>query len=93
MSEGLAQGPYMAARVGFKPVALWMQGTELKSKLPCPCIIHACMYTYSHTCMHIHACTHSQMHTHTYIQTYTHTQMHTSMYELLLNMDLWPTIT
>ena len=29
MSEGLAQGPYVAARVGFEPVALRMQGLKL----------------------------------------------------------------
>ena len=26
MSEGLAQGPYMAARMGFEPAALWTEG-------------------------------------------------------------------
>jgi len=25
--EGFAQGPYVAARVGFEPTTLWMQGT------------------------------------------------------------------
>ena len=29
MDEGLAQGPYVAARVGFEPTTLWMQGAEL----------------------------------------------------------------
>ena len=33
MSEGLAQGPHVAARVGFEPVT---QGTELKTEPPCP---------------------------------------------------------
>ena len=28
-SEGLAQGPYVAAIAGFEPVTLWTQGTEL----------------------------------------------------------------
>jgi len=28
VSEGLAQGPNVAARVGFKPATLWMQGIE-----------------------------------------------------------------
>jgi len=27
MSKGLAQGPYVAARAGFKPATLQMQGT------------------------------------------------------------------
>ena len=28
MSEGLAQGPYMAARVGFEPATFRTHGTE-----------------------------------------------------------------
>ena len=28
MSEGLVQGPYMAARVGFEPATFRTQGTE-----------------------------------------------------------------
>jgi len=35
-SEGLAQGPYMAARMGFEHANLWMQGTELTTEPPCP---------------------------------------------------------
>jgi len=27
-SEGLAQGSYVAARVGFKPATLWTKGTD-----------------------------------------------------------------
>ena len=27
-SEGLAQGPHMAARAGLKPATLWTKGTE-----------------------------------------------------------------
>jgi len=34
MSEGLAQGSYMAARVGFKPATLRMQGTKLTTEPP-----------------------------------------------------------
>ena len=34
--EGLAQGPYMAARVGFEPATLWAQGTELTTEPPHP---------------------------------------------------------
>ena len=33
-SEGLAQGPYVAARVGFEPVTLQMQGSELTTDPP-----------------------------------------------------------
>jgi len=28
MSDGLAQGPYVVARVGFEPTTFWTQGTE-----------------------------------------------------------------
>ena len=28
MSEGLAQGPYVAAREGFEPTALWTKGVD-----------------------------------------------------------------
>ena len=34
MSEGLAKGPYVAARVGFEPVTFWMQGTEPTTEPP-----------------------------------------------------------
>ena len=34
MSEGLAQGQYMAARVGFEPATLQMQGTKLTTEPP-----------------------------------------------------------
>ena len=27
-SEGLAQGPYVVARVGFEPATFWMEGAE-----------------------------------------------------------------
>ena len=36
MSEGLAQGPYMAADVGFEPATLRMQGTEHTTEPPRP---------------------------------------------------------
>ena len=35
-SEGLAQGSYVVARVGFKPATLRMQGTELTTEPPRP---------------------------------------------------------
>jgi len=35
-SEGLAQGPYAADRVGFEPATLWSQGTELTTEPPRP---------------------------------------------------------
>ena len=34
MSEGLAQGPYMAARVVFEPATLQAQGTDLITEPP-----------------------------------------------------------
>ena len=39
-SEGLAQGPYGVARVGFEPATLQTQGTELTTELPHPQIQH-----------------------------------------------------
>src|SRR6218665_2562837 len=36
MSEGLAQGPYAAARVEFEPVTLQTQGTEPATEPPYP---------------------------------------------------------
>jgi len=33
-SEGLAQGPYATARVGFEPATLESQGTELEPPRP-----------------------------------------------------------
>ena len=36
VSERLAQGPYVAARVGFKLATIWTQGTELTTKPPHP---------------------------------------------------------
>jgi len=36
MSEGLAQGPYVVARVGFEPATLWRQGPKLTTEPPRP---------------------------------------------------------
>ena len=36
MSEGLAQSPCMAAKVGFEPATLRTQDTELTNEPPCP---------------------------------------------------------
>ena len=36
MSEGLAQGPYMATEMGFEPSILLTQGTELTTETPRP---------------------------------------------------------
>jgi len=43
-SEGLVQGTctYVAVRVGFEPVTLRMQGTELTTELPRPSHLVAC---------------------------------------------------
>jgi len=35
-SEGLAQGPYVAARAGFEPMTLHMKGAESTNEPPCP---------------------------------------------------------
>jgi len=36
MSEGLAQGPYVAVRVGFQPATFRTQGSERTSEPPRP---------------------------------------------------------
>ena len=35
-SEGVAQGPYVAARVGLEPATLWTKGVETTNEPPCP---------------------------------------------------------
>ena len=39
MSEGLAQGPHVAARVGFEPATHRTKGIESTNELPCPICI------------------------------------------------------
>ena len=46
MSEGLAQGPFVAARVEFEPATFQAQGTELTSEPPSLAIV----IHYSGTC-------------------------------------------
>ena len=36
MSEGLTNGPYVAARVGFEPVTFCTEGTKPTNEPPCP---------------------------------------------------------
>jgi len=36
VSEGLAQGPYVAARAVFEPTTLWTEGLESTNKPPHP---------------------------------------------------------
>ena len=36
-SEGLTQGPYMAARAGFEPTTLWTKGDEYTNEPPRSC--------------------------------------------------------
>ena len=36
VSEGLAQGPYMAARAGFGPTTLRTKGAKSNDEPPCP---------------------------------------------------------
>src|SRR6218665_2127945 len=47
VSEGLAQGPYMAARAGFEPTTLRMQDTEPSAEAPCPTNFRLCEYSFS----------------------------------------------
>ena len=39
-SEGLAQGPYVAVRVGFGPATLRTKGVESASEPPCPNVFY-----------------------------------------------------
>jgi len=43
-SEGLAQGPYVAARVGFEPATL-RTGTELTTEPPHLSAVLCCLYS------------------------------------------------
>ena len=46
VSEGLAQGPYVAARAGFEPATLQTKGVEPTNEPPCPtCYIESPMCT------------------------------------------------
>ena len=36
MGKGLAQGPYMAARVGVEPTTLWLKVIDSAKAPPCP---------------------------------------------------------
>ncbi len=38
-SEGLAQGPYVAARVGFEPATFRTQGTKPTTEPACPTLM------------------------------------------------------
>ena|SRR6218665_3954687 len=42
-SEGLAQDPYVVARLGFEPVTLWTQGTEHTTEPP---HLFCCLLSY-----------------------------------------------
>ena len=39
MSEGLAQGPYVVAGVGFEPATLRTEGTKFTTEPPCPTVL------------------------------------------------------
>ena len=39
--EGLAQGPYVAARAGFEPTTLLAKGDESTNEPPCPTIVYS----------------------------------------------------
>src|SRR6218665_2401911 len=41
VSEGLAQGPYVVARVGFEPMTIWLKGIDSINVPPCP--IKSCL--------------------------------------------------
>src|SRR6218665_156541 len=44
-SEGLAQGPYVAARAGFKPATIRTKGVKSTNGPPRPIIMCACIYS------------------------------------------------
>ena len=41
-SEGLAQGPYVAARAGFEPTTLWSKGIDSTNAPPLPTYLFNC---------------------------------------------------
>ena len=47
VSEGLAQGSYVVAGVGFEPATLRAQGTELTTEPPCPTISYTASLQYN----------------------------------------------
>src|SRR6218665_1502770 len=47
VSEGLAQGPYLAAGEGFEPETHWTQGTELTTEPPHPTNIYTFIQKYA----------------------------------------------
>src|SRR6218665_651491 len=53
-SEGIAQGPNMAARAGFEPATLRTKGVESTNVQPCLTnhIIYQYMYARKYLCMH-----------------------------------------
>ena len=66
VSEGLAQGPYAAARVGFEPATLQSKGSDSTNAPPC---IYVCSMNESvNVCMRVQA--HKQAHI---IQLYVYT--------------------
>jgi len=52
-SGGLAQGPYVAARVEFKPTILWTQDAKLTTKAPRPTTLDCILQTAVILCSHI----------------------------------------
>ena len=53
-SEGLAQGPYVAAREGFEPATFRTKGTAPTTKPPCPTLpMLAAIHGHLHNCNRI----------------------------------------
>ena len=63
MSEGLAQGPYVAARVGFEPMTLRTKGDESTNEPPRPTVYHHHIHNQSSSILPCHIIIHHQMST------------------------------
>src|SRR6218665_2245718 len=54
-SEGLAQGPYVAARAGFEPATLLSNGIDSNNAPPRPTYVYMCVCIHNMYAMNIYA--------------------------------------
>src|SRR6218665_99880 len=68
VTEGLAQGPYVAASMGFEPTTLRSKGIDSTYAPPRPHDIDICRYMCTYACMRactcVHVCVHVCVHIH-----------------------------
>src|SRR6218665_592620 len=65
--EGLAQGPYVAARGGVEPTTFRTDNLHLTNHAPIMCIcIYTCIYIYKYICIYIFI----YIHIYTYMYVY-----------------------